>query len=77
MANLTVASDTLVADLSAVLGEALSLSADVTATLTRDTGLFGNLPELDSCATAGCDQPAPFVLAHARPTCHDHTKDYS
>ena len=52
MANLTVASDTLVADLSAVLGEALSLSADVTATLTRDTGLFGNLPELDSMAVA-------------------------
>ena len=36
-----------------------------------------NLPELDSCAAAGCDQPAPFVLAHARPTCHDHAKDYS
>ena len=34
-----------------------------------------NLPELDSCATSGCDQPAPFVLAHARPTCHDHAKD--
>ena len=36
-----------------------------------------NLPPLDSCATAGCDQPAPFVLAHARPTCHDHAKDHS
>lgn len=34
-----------------------------------------DLPELDSCATSGCDQPAPFVLAHARPTCHDHAKD--
>ena len=36
-----------------------------------------NLPELDSCATSGCDQPAPFVLAHTRPTCHDHAKDHS
>ena len=36
-----------------------------------------DLPELDSCATSGCDRPAPFALANARPTCHLHAKDAS
>ena len=52
MASLTIASDHLVSDLAAVLGDALSLSPEVTEGLTRDTGLFGNLPELDSMAVA-------------------------
>ena len=52
MASLTIASDSLVQDLAAVLGDALSLNADVVAGLSRDTGLFGNLPELDSMAVA-------------------------
>lgn len=49
---MSIASDTLVRELIAVLGDALSLEPDVTAGLTRDTGLFGNLPELDSMAVA-------------------------
>ena len=52
MASLTIASDSLVQDLAAVLGDALSLNADVVAGLSRDTRLFGNLPELDSMAVA-------------------------
>lgn len=52
VASLTIASDNLVQDLATVLGDALSLSPEVTAGLARDTGLFGNLPELDSMAVA-------------------------
>ncbi len=52
MASLTIASDSLVQDLAAVLGEALSLAPEVTQGLARDTGLFGNLPELNSMAVA-------------------------
>ena len=49
---------------------------DVLAAVLRDY-VNDDLPELDSCATSGCDQAAPFVLADARPTCHLHAKDYS
>lgn len=52
MPSLTAASDDLVKELAAVLAEALSLGGDVTAGLTRETLLFGNLPELDSMAVA-------------------------
>lgn len=52
VSSLTVASDTLVADLAAVLAQALSLSREVGAGLTRETLLFGSLPELDSMAVA-------------------------
>jgi acyl carrier protein len=52
LASLSVAPQTVVQDVAAVLGASLGLSADVTESLTRDTGLFGNLPELDSMAVA-------------------------
>ncbi|MCG2841561.1 phosphopantetheine-binding protein [Sandaracinobacter sp. RS1-74] len=52
MASLTAATDDLVKELASVLGEALSLGDEVTAGLTRETLLFGNLPELDSMAVA-------------------------
>jgi acyl carrier protein len=43
--------DTLAA-VAEVLGASLGLTPDVTAGLSRDTLLFGNLPELDSMAVA-------------------------
>jgi acyl carrier protein len=41
------------ADLRALLGEVLGLSAARTAAFTDETPLFGALPELDSMAVAG------------------------
>lgn len=41
------------ATLRQVLSDVLGLSADRTAELDADTGLFGHLPELDSMAVAG------------------------
>ena len=41
------------ATLRRVLADVLGLSEDRVADLTRDTGLFGHLPELDSMAVAG------------------------
>ncbi|MGQ5701776.1 acyl carrier protein [Sandaracinobacteroides sp. A072] len=52
MGSLSVASQSIVADVAAVLAETLALAPDVAATLTRETELFGNLPELDSMAVA-------------------------
>lgn len=52
MASLDTAPSPIVTDVSALLGDALALDPAVTAMLTRDTMLFGNLPELDSMAVA-------------------------
>ncbi len=52
VASLSISSDALVRDVAAVLGQALSLAAEVTAGLERETLLFGSLPELDSMAVA-------------------------
>ncbi len=52
MASLDITPSTTVADVAALLGEALALDPAVTASLTRETLLFGNLPELDSMAVA-------------------------
>jgi acyl carrier protein len=41
------------ATLREVLADVLGLSRDRVADFTRDTGLFGHLPELDSMAVAG------------------------
>jgi acyl carrier protein len=41
------------ATLRRVLGDVLGLNDERTAALTRNTGLFGHLPELDSMAVAG------------------------
>ena len=45
--------DAIDGTLRRVLGDVLGLSADRTAAITPDTGLFGTLPELDSMAVAG------------------------
>ena len=52
MASLSVTPDKIVEDVAAALADALSLTPDVAAALTRDTLLFGSLPELDSMAVA-------------------------
>jgi len=52
MASLSIAPPAVVADVAALLGEALGLDPAVTAGLARETLLFGNLPELDSMAVA-------------------------
>jgi acyl carrier protein len=52
VASLEITPSTLVADVAALLGEALALAPGVTASLSRETLLFGNLPELDSMAVA-------------------------
>ncbi|WP_199553571.1 acyl carrier protein [Sandaracinobacteroides hominis] len=49
---MSIASSETVRNVVAVLGDALALSPEVTASLERDTGLFGSLPELDSMAVA-------------------------
>lgn len=40
------------ARLIALLGRTLALTPEITTAMTRDTALFGNLPELDSMAVA-------------------------
>jgi len=52
VASLTIAPQSIVAAVAALLGETLALAPAVTASLTRETALFGNLPELDSMAVA-------------------------
>ncbi|PZU48895.1 MAG: acyl carrier protein [Sphingomonas sp.] len=52
VASLSVTPDKIVEDVAAALADALSLTPDVAAGLTRDTLLFGSLPELDSMAVA-------------------------
>ena len=52
VASLPMADETVAKRLIAVLGESLALDPQVIAGLTRDTLLFGNLPELDSMAVA-------------------------
>jgi acyl carrier protein len=52
VASLSIAPPKTIAAVAAVLGETLALDAGVTASLDRDTGLFGHLPELDSMAVA-------------------------
>ncbi len=52
VASLAIALQSTVDDVAALLGETLALDPSVTATLNRDTALFGNLPELDSMAVA-------------------------
>ncbi|WP_374386268.1 acyl carrier protein [Sandaracinobacter sp.] len=52
MASLSLSPDQTVEDVAGVLAGALSLADDVASGLTRDTLLFGNLPELDSMAVA-------------------------
>jgi acyl carrier protein len=47
----TDAGDTLAA-VADVLGQSLALAPEVTASLSAETPLFGNLPELDSMAVA-------------------------
>lgn len=41
------------AELRAILADVLGLAADRVAAFDADTGLFGDLPELDSMAVAG------------------------
>lgn len=50
--TISSASQELVDQLVAMLAEVLELGEASTAALDRDTGLFGNLPELDSMAVA-------------------------
>ena len=45
--------DTTDRKLRAILADVLGLSYDQVAEFTADTGLFGDLPELDSMAVAG------------------------
>jgi acyl carrier protein len=45
--------DTTDRKLRAILADVLGLSHDQVAEFTADTGLFGDLPELDSMAVAG------------------------
>ena len=45
--------DTTDRKLRAILADVLGLKPDQTASFTADTGLFGDLPELDSMAVAG------------------------
>jgi acyl carrier protein len=56
MASLSLEPDTpfaaTLAAVAQVLGQSLALAPEVTADLTTDTLLFGNLPELDSMAVA-------------------------
>jgi len=52
VASITRAHQTIVRDVAALLGDTLALDPAVTESLTRETGLFGNLPELDSMAVA-------------------------
>lgn len=47
---------------------------DVLAAVRRDWE-NDDLPDLDTCATTGCDEAAPFLLAHARPACSHHAKE--
>jgi acyl carrier protein len=44
--------DDMLSAVAGVLGESLGLAPEVTASLSADTLLFGNLPELDSMAVA-------------------------
>ncbi len=56
MASLSLEPETdpleTLAAVAGVLGQSLALAPEVTAGLTADTLLFGNLPELDSMAVA-------------------------
>ena len=52
VASLSVTPDQIVEDVAATLVDALSLTPDVAEGLTRETLLFGSLPELDSMAVA-------------------------
>lgn len=52
VASLVIALQSTVSDVAALLGEALALAPSITASLTRETALFGSLPELDSMAVA-------------------------
>ena len=45
--------DTTDRKLRAILADVLGLKPDQAANFTADTGLFGDLPELDSMAVAG------------------------
>ena len=45
--------DTTDRKLRAILADVLGLKPDQVAAFTADTGLFGDLPELDSMAVAG------------------------
>ena len=47
---------------------------DDLATLRRDLDAKA-LPPLDTCSADGCEDAAPFVLAHARPYCETHAKE--
>ena len=51
--NMAASRGEIDAQLRAILVDALGLDADRVAGFTRDTGLFGHLPELDSMAVAG------------------------
>ena len=52
VASLSHSPDQTVEDVASVLADALSLGKDVAADLSRETLLFGSLPELDSMAVA-------------------------
>ncbi len=52
LASLTTSSETLSAQVAALLADVLALRPEVAAALDRSTRLFGNLPELDSMAVA-------------------------
>jgi acyl carrier protein len=52
VASLSLSPEQTVEDVAEVLAGALALAGDVAAGLTRDTLLFGSLPELDSMAVA-------------------------
>ncbi len=51
--TVTGSKDAIDTTLRGVLRDVLGLSADRTAAIMPDTGLFGTLPELDSMAVAG------------------------
>lgn len=36
---------------------------------------FGGLASLDTCATDGCDEAAPFDLRDGRPACAQHKRE--
>lgn len=52
LASLITSSDQLCAEVGALLADVLALRPEIAAGLDRATGLFGNLPELDSMAVA-------------------------
>jgi|FEC22Drversion2_1045045.scaffolds.fasta_scaffold00019_39 acyl carrier protein len=52
LASLTTPSETIVAEVAALLTQVLALRPDVARQLSRTTRLLGNLPELDSMAVA-------------------------